>query len=152
MRIEFEKLYSDVKTPKYAHFNDAGVDLHAYLQLEESMIYVDSITLFPGKTIIVPTGLRVAIPAGYEGQIRSRSGLATKGLVVANSPGTIDSGYRGEVGIIMYNRGPNKMLIEHGMRIAQLVIAPVERIELAEGITRMNSSRGEGGFGSSGTK
>lgn len=128
--------------PAYAHDGDAGADLCAAIP--------NAITLYPNERKIITTGLRVAIPIGYEMQIRSRSGLALKGIAVANAPGTIDSGFRSEIGVILENRSDTPFVIEPGMRIAQAVIAPVMRavFEIVEKLP--NSARGIGGFGSTG--
>lgn len=121
----------------------AGMDLAA--ALDEPMI-VD-----PGGRVAVPTGWAMAIPGGFEGQLRPRSGLALRhGLTVANAPGTIDADYRGEVKVLLVNLGTEQVTIEPGMRIAQLVIAPVVRAEPTEVDTLPASDRGEGGFGSTG--
>jgi dUTP pyrophosphatase len=108
-------------------------------------------TLPPGGRMVVPTGLRVEIPSGYEGQVRPRSGLAAKfGVTVANAPGTIDSDYRGEVGVILVNLGTEDYSIEPGERIAQLVIAPVIQAAFRRADGLADTARGEGGFGSTG--
>src|SRR5690606_10657074 len=105
----------------------------------------------PGARALVPTGIAMALPAGYEAQIRPRSGLALKhGVTVLNSPGTIDADYRGEVGVILINLGPSPFIIARGDRIAQLVVAPVARIAWRECDSLAESARGGGGFGSTG--
>jgi len=110
-----------------------------------------AITLAPGERALVPTGLAIAIPEGFEGQIRPRSGLALReGITCLNSPGTIDSDYRGELGVILANLGQKPVTIQRGDRIAQLAVARVERAELVEGKTLPQSRRGEGGFGHTG--
>lgn len=122
----------------------AGLDLAAAL--------VDPVTLAPGARMAVSTGWAMAIAPGFEGQVRPRSGLALRhGLTVANAPGTIDADYRGDVKVLLVNLGAEPFVIEPGMRIAQLVIAPVVRAELVEVEALPGSERGEGGFGSSGT-
>ena len=127
--------------PTYATEGSAGLDLRADVGL----------TLQPGDRALVPTGLAVAIPAGFEGQVRPRSGLALKqGLTCLNSPGTIDSDYRGEVGVILINHGREAAAISRGDRIAQLVIAEVVRGELVEGVSLPPTGRGPGGFGHTG--
>lgn len=129
--------------PRYATAASAGMDLCAAV--------ADETVLAPGARAAVPTGLSIALPAGYEAQIRPRSGLAlTHGLTVLNSPGTIDSDYRGEIQIILGNLGAEPFAVTRGMRIAQLVVAPVTRIEWVESETLPDSERGEGGFGSTG--
>jgi dUTP pyrophosphatase len=128
--------------PRYAHGpdEDAGMDLHS----------VESVTLGPGETKLVPTGLAIELPSGYEAQIRPRSGLALKySITLPNSPATIDPGYRGEIRVILLNLGREPFQISPGERIAQIVISRYEAIEWEEGELG-NSARGEGGFGSSG--
>lgn len=127
--------------PGYMTEGSAGLDLRADLAVE----------LAPGERSLVPTGISLEIPAGYEGQVRPRSGLALKhGVGMANAPGTIDSDYRGEVGVILVNWGSEPVRLGRGERIAQLVIAPVIRAELAEVECLAGSGRGSGGFGSTG--
>jgi dUTP pyrophosphatase len=113
----------------------------------------EPLTIAPGQAIRVPTGIAVAIPPGYEGQVRPRSGLASESpLIIPNSPGTIDSDYRGEIQVIVRNIGPSPSVIEPGMRIAQLVIARVVRAEWVETDELPLTERGAGGFGHTGTK
>ena len=133
--------------PAYATVGAAGVDLRANFPDRASVV------LAPGARVLVPTGLRIAVPAGYEAQVRPRSGLALRhGITLANSPGTIDSDYRGPLGVIVLNAGQKAFRIDHGMRIAQIVVAPVVRaaFELAE--TLDDTARGTGGFGSTGAR
>lgn len=112
----------------------------------------EPVTLQPGARTVIPTGLCIALPPGYELQVRPRSGLALKhGIILPNSPGTIDEDYRGEVGVIVLNAGETPFTVEHGMRIAQAVIAPVERVSWAECESLDETARGAGGFGSTGT-
>jgi len=128
--------------PAYAHgpLEDAGMDLHA----------VEELTLEPGMPRLVSTGLTLEIPAGYEGQVRPRSGLALKhAITIPNAPGTIDPGYRGELRVIMLNLGSSAYTIHAGDRIAQLILARYEPVEWEEG-DLADSTRGAGGFGSSG--
>ncbi len=128
--------------PRYASAEAAGADLRAAVK--------ESITLRPGERAVVPTGVRCAIPRGYEGQVRPRSGLAARhGVTLVNSPGTIDSDYRGEIGVILINHGRESFEVLPGERLAQLVIAPVVRAEFVVG-TPEHSDRGAGGFGSTG--
>ncbi len=133
--------------PSYETSGAAGADLRAnFVEIERG-----GITLAPGGRALVPTGLRLEIPAGYEVQIRPRSGLALKhGITLPNSPGTIDSDYRGPLGVIVMNAGEEPFVINHGDRIAQMVVAPVvqARFELAEALG--DTARGTGGFGSTG--
>lgn len=135
--------------PAYATGGAAGLDISACLEEADRAA---GITLEPGTRALIPTGLAMEIPDGYEFQIRPRSGLALRhGLALANSPGTIDSDYRGEVGIILVNLGTEAVTLTHGMRIAQGVLAPVTRLAWVESDTLAESSRGGGGFGSTGT-
>jgi dUTP pyrophosphatase len=133
----------DLPLPGYATPGAAGMDLYAALEAP--------LRLAPGERALAPTGLALALPEGYEGQIRARSGLALKkGLAVLNAPGTIDSDYRGEVGVILVNLGGETVEIARGERIAQLVVAPVTRAALRERAVLPDSPRGAGGFGSTG--
>ena len=130
--------------PSYATEGAAGMDLLAAV--------MSSMVIPPGARMLVPTGLRIAIPAGYELQVRPRSGLALKnGIVLPNSPGTIDEDYRGELGVIVMNCGDAPFTVERGMRIAQAVIAPVVRAAWREVAELPDTARGTGGFGSTGT-
>jgi len=134
----------DLPLPRYMSEAAAGMDVCAAVD--------EPIALEPGDVKLVPTGLFLAIPEGYEVQVRPRSGLAlAHGLVVVNSPGTIDSDYRGEVGVIVGNVGRRPFTITRGLRIAQLVVAPVARVEVRLVEELPDSRRGDGGFGSSGT-
>jgi dUTP pyrophosphatase len=129
--------------PSYQSAGAAGLDLLAALPANTQLV------LEPRARDLVPTGLVIELPTGLEGQVRPRSGLALKhGVTVLNAPGTIDSDYRGEVKVLLVNLGSEPFVIERGMRIAQLVIAPVTRVELQEAKSLEDSSRGAGGFGS----
>ncbi|MDF2231102.1 dUTP diphosphatase [Albimonas sp. CAU 1670] len=131
--------------PAYETTGAAGMDLRACLPDRGEIV------LAPGARALVPTGLSIALPEGYEAQVRPRSGLALKkGLTVANAPGTVDSDYRGEVGVILVNLGAEPVGIAHGDRIAQMVIAPVTRGLWREVETLDETARGAGGFGSTG--
>lgn len=144
MKIRISRLHPDAVLPSYAHGpqEDAGMDLRSVAQM----------TLEPGVPQAVPTGLAVEVPAGCEAQLRMRSGLALKhALILPNSPGTIDPGYRGEVKVIVLNCGREAYHIQKGDRIAQMVVARYEAIEWEEGELG-GSVRGEGGFGSSGAR
>jgi dUTP pyrophosphatase len=133
--------------PAYATVGAAGADLRANFGDDAR----DGVTLAPGARALVPTGLRMAIPEGYEVQLRPRSGLALKqGVTLANSPGTIDSDYRGAVGVILINLGDAVYHVEHGARIAQMVVAPVTLAEFALTEALDETLRGAGGFGSTG--
>jgi len=134
----------DLPLPAYATPGSAGLDLLA--AVEEPM------ELTPLETALVPTGLCLALPEGYEGQVRPRSGLAARhGVTVLNSPGTIDADYRGEIKVILVNLGKEPFRIERGARIAQLVVAPVVRVAWSPGAELPESVRGGGGFGHTGT-
>ncbi|KNG94978.1 dUTP diphosphatase [Pseudaestuariivita atlantica] len=149
-RIEFvweEGADRAVALPAYETIGSAGADIRANLPDR------DAITLEPLARALVPTGLRIAIPEGFEVQVRPRSGLALKqGLTVLNTPGTIDSDYRGPVGVILVNLGDAAVRVSHGDRIAQLVVAPVVQAGFAEVAALDETARGAGGFGSTGTR
>lgn len=141
MTVSFKRLVPEAVLPAYAHPGDAGMDLCS----------AESLVIPAGGRSLVRTGLKMALPAGYEAQVRPRSGLALKrGVTVLNSPGTVDEGYRGEVGVILANFGAEDFKIETGDRIAQMVIAPVTRAEVVETDELDATARGEGGFGSTG--
>lgn len=130
--------------PVYASELAAGADVKAWIK--------EQIVIEPGESVLIPTGLRFAIPEGYEIQVRPRSGLALKNqITVLNTPGTIDADYRGEVGVILINHGKNAFIVTPGMRIAQLVLAKVERADFFLEDALVSTSRGEGGFGHTGT-
>ncbi|KZL03388.1 MULTISPECIES: dUTP diphosphatase [unclassified Pseudovibrio] len=132
-----------LELPAYQSAEAAGLDLQA--------ANTDAIELKPGQRAMVPTGLSLALPSGHEGQVRPRSGLAAKhGVTVLNTPGTVDADYRGEVKVILINLGEDTFVIERGMRIAQMVVAPVTQVQIEEVKELETTERGEGGFGSSG--
>lgn len=135
----------DLPLPAYETAQSAGLDLPAAV--------TGDLVLAPGARVLVPTGLAIALPEGYEAQVRPRSGLAVRdGLTVLNSPGTVDADYRGEVKVILANLGNEPFTIERGMRIAQMVIAPVVQARLEEVSDLPDSVRGTGGFGSTGVE
>lgn len=140
VRIGFKKLSQDAKVPAKAHAGDAGMDVCA----------LDDTTLETLVPAVVRTGIAADIPEGYEIQVRPRSGLATKGVTVVNAPGTIDSGYKGEIGVILVKLSAGSFSVRKGDRIAQLVVARVCECETAEVYDVGTSERGEGGFGSTG--
>jgi dUTP pyrophosphatase len=143
LTVQVRRLSPAAILPRYMTDLAAGVDLHATLAAE--------LTLAPGERTLIPTGLALAIPAGFEGQVRPRSGLALKkGVSLVNSPGTIDADYRGEVGIIIINHGQDAVTIAPGERIAQLIIAPVVRAEFVEVVELDTTRRNAGGFGHTG--
>ncbi|RME27116.1 MAG: dUTP diphosphatase [Deltaproteobacteria bacterium] len=145
VKIEVLPHGRDLPLPSYETPGAAGLDLRAAIRER------DPLELEPMERLLIPTGLKVAIPRGFEGQIRPRSGTALRtGLTLANSPGTIDSDYRGEVKMLVVNLGTKPVRIERGMRIAQLVICPVARAQLQVVDSLPATRRGAGGFGSTG--
>lgn len=135
---------ADLPLPAYATAQSAGVDLLAAVGAVQ--------TIPPGGRALIPTGIAVALPAGFEAQIRPRSGLAVRhGVTVLNSPGTIDADYRGEIKVALINHGEAAFAVERGMRVAQLVVAPIASLAWVEAEALPGSTRGEGGFGSTGT-
>ena len=142
VRIPLKRLDPDLPIPAHAHEGDGGVDLYA----------AAPVTLEPGARAVVPTGIAVAIPSGFAGLVTPRSGLAARhGLGIVNAPGLVDSGYRGEIKVIVVNHGSETVDIQRSDRIAQLVVVPVVVQDLAEVDELPESSRGEGGLGSTGT-
>ena len=143
VRVEIQRLRPEAVLPLYMTEFSAGMDLHAAL--------ASSLTLAPGERVLVPTGLAMAIPPGFEGQVRPRSGLALRqGVTLVNAPGTIDADYRGEVSVIVINHGQEAVTIAPGERIAQLVVAPVRRADLHLVEVLPPTVRGNGGFGHTG--
>jgi dUTP diphosphatase len=143
-RIAVKRLRPEAVLPRYMTSGAAGLDLCAAID--------EPLSLAPGERRLVPTGLALAIPAGFEGQVRPRSGLALRqGLTMLNSPGTIDSDYRGEIGVIVINHGQQAAVLNPGDRVAQLVIAPVAHAVLEEYDELPMTLRGKGGFGHTGT-
>ena len=143
VKVLIKKLRPNVQLPIYKTNGASGMDLMAFVE--------KPINLKPGKSCLVPTGLSVAFPKEYEIQIRPRSGLAAKNNIsVLNTPGTIDSDYRGEIRVILYNHGNQDFIVNNGDRVAQMILAPVVKIELEETTNLPESIRGEGGFGSTG--
>lgn len=141
MQVRVKRLSPDAKIPKAAKIGDVAFDLYSVIDYD----------IKPGERYAVPTGIAVEIPIGYEGQVRPRSGLALKdGVTVLNTPGTIDSGYRGEVKTIMINHSDKTFQITRGMRISQLAIRPVPEVTFIEVDELSDTDRGEGGFGSTG--
>ena len=137
---------ADLPLPDYQSALAAGLDLLAAVPADAP------IELAPGARALVPTGIAIALPPGFEGQVRPRSGLAARhGITVLNAPGTVDSDYRGELQVILVNFGAEPFVISRGMRIAQLIAAPVQRIKLVEVDALESTARAQGGFGSTGT-
>lgn len=141
MKLNVKKLNSSATLPAYAHPGDAGLDLFA----------CEPVTIPQGETRLAKTGIAIQLPPGTEAQVRPRSGLALKNsITVLNTPGTIDEGYRGEVGVILINHGKTPFQVEKGMKIAQMVVQSVLRVDVAEVVELTDTSRGAGGFGSTG--
>ncbi len=142
MKLKVAKINPDAKIPEYKHKGDAGMDL---------CNSGDDIVLGPGERTLVPTGIKIAIPPGYEVQVRPRSGMAIKkGITVLNTPGTIDSAYRGEVKVVAFNASRDEVVIKKDERIAQMVLNKFEEIEWEECDELDDTERGAGGFGSTG--
>ena len=145
VKILIKRLSSKVTMPQYKTIGSSGMDIAAFLNNE--------ILIKPSEKKIIPTGVKLKIPKGYEVQIRPRSGLAANNdITVLNTPGTIDSDYRGEIKVILFNHGKNIFKVENGLRIAQMVLCPVIEANLSEVEIIDETERGEGGFGSTGTK
>ena len=145
IKIQIKKLSKSVSIPKYETLGSSGMDLAAHI---ENNIIINS-----GEKALVSTGIFIAIPRGYEVQIRPRSGLAAKkNITVLNTPGTIDADYRGEIKVILINLGKEKFVIENGERIAQMVVCPVVQANLEEVSELSETERGSDGFGSTGSK
>ena len=143
VKVLIKKLDPSVKLPEYKTSGASGLDLMAFIK--------EPIEIKPKTSYLIPTGLSVAFSENYEIQIRPRSGLAAKkNITVLNTPGTIDSDYRGEIKVIIYNHGDEKFLVNNGDRIAQMILAPVVKMELEEVNNLPESIRGKGGFGSTG--
>jgi dUTP pyrophosphatase len=147
VKVEIRQLPhgEDLALPAYQSADAAGLDLLAAVPVDTPLI------LPPGKHAMVPTGLTIALPSGYEAQVRPRSGLAAKhGVTVLNSPGTVDADYRGEINVLLINHGDTPFPIRRGERIAQMVIAPVVQAQLVPVASLSTTDRGSGGFGSTG--
>lgn len=143
LTVEFTRLAPEAEPPQQMTAGAAGFDLRACLD--------EPLVLSPGARALVPTGLAIAVPAGYEAQVRPRSGLALKeGVTVVNAPGTVDADYRGPLGVILINHSDRPFTIRHGERIAQLVVAPVLQVQFHEVGQLTATLRGEGGFGHTG--
>ena len=143
--ILIKRLSKKITLPKYETSGSSGLDLSANIK--------SSVKIEPGKTSIIPTGISVSIPKNYEIQIRPRSGLAAKKQIsVLNTPGTIDSDYRGEIKVILINLSSESFIVKNGARIAQMVVCPIIKAKLKEVENLDSTSRGSGGFGSTGTK
>lgn len=139
--IKVKKIRSNAVLPSYAHIDDAGMDVFSSIEKR----------IEPGEVALIPIGVAVEIPNGFEIQIRPKSGLALKyGITILNTPGTIDSGYRGEIGVIIINHGKKTFLVTEGMKIAQMVLCKYERIQFVESDLLTETERNAGGFGSTG--
>jgi dUTP pyrophosphatase len=144
-KILIKRLSKEISLPKYETSGSSGMDLAADVNT--------NINIDPGKTAIIPTGLALSVPKGFEVQIRPRSGLAAKQKIsVLNTPGTIDADYRGEIKVILINLGQEPFKVEKGLRIAQMVVCPIIQAQLKEVDDLSETERGKGGFGSTGTK
>jgi dUTP pyrophosphatase len=145
IKIQIKKLSDTVLIPKYETTGSSGIDIAAHIE--------KNIIINPGDKALVPTGFSVAIPNGYEIQIRPRSGLAVKKTItVLNTPGTIDADYRGEIKVILINLGKDRFIVKNGERVAQMVVCPIVQVHLEEVKELSETVRGSGGFGSTGTK
>jgi dUTP pyrophosphatase len=145
IKILINRLSKNVSLPRYETSGSSGMDLAANID--------SNVNISPGKTAIIPTGLAVSIPVGFEIQVRPRSGLAAKKkITVLNTPGTIDADYRGEIKVILINHSDQQFVVEKGLRIAQMVLCPVIHAQLEEVEKLNDTTRGKGGFGSTGTK
>lgn len=143
MELKVKKIVKSAKLPQYAHPGDAGLDLFSIEERE----------ILPGETALIHTGIKIELPQNTEAQIRPRSGLALKNsITVLNTPGTIDEGYRGEIGVILINHGKVPFKVEKGMKIAQMVIKPVLRVNVIEVDELSDTQRNENGFGSTGVR
>ncbi|MBI6872206.1 dUTP diphosphatase [Clostridium aciditolerans] len=143
IELKVKRINGEAKMPEYAHAGDAGLDLFS----------VDDLMILPGESKLIKTGIQIELPKGTEAQIRPRSGLALKNqITVLNTPGTIDEGYRGEIGIILINHGKQEFHVEKGMKIAQMVVKPVFTVTIKEIEELTDTTRGEGGFGSTGVR
>ena len=141
MQLKVKKLNPAATLPSYAREGDAGLDLFA----------VQRVVIESGTSALVPTGIAIELPSGTEAQVRPRSGLALKhALTVLNTPGTVDEGYRGEVGVILINHGTNAFTVEPGMKVAQMVVSPRIQVAVVEVAELSDTERGGGGFGSTG--
>ncbi len=145
IEVKITRCRSGVQLPRYMTAAAAGMDL--YVKLEKEVV------LPPGERVMVPTGIAIALPEGYEAQVRPRSGLAAKyGVTLLNTPGTIDADYRGEISVILINHGPEDFIIKDGERVAQMIVAPVSRCQLQLMDNLDETVRGSGGFGHTGVK
>jgi dUTP pyrophosphatase len=141
MKLKIKKLAESAIVPSYAHTNDSGLDLFS----------IEEVEISSGESRLIHTGISIELPDGTEAQVRPRSGLALQHqITVLNTPGTVDAGYRGEIGVILINHGQHSFNVTKGMKIAQMVIAPVIYVEVEEVHSLTHTSRGTGGFGSTG--
>lgn len=141
--LKVHRTHEDAILPCYANPGDAGLDLYS----------VEDVNIDPSETKLIKTGIRIELPENTEAQVRPRSGLALKhSITVLNTPGTIDEGYRGEVGVILINHGKNVFKVEKGMKIAQMIVKPVWSVKVEEVLELSDTVRGQGGFGSSGIR
>ena len=143
LKLKVQKIHNEAIIPNYSHQGDAGLDLYS----------VEEVKINPSETALIKTGIKIELPPQTEAQVRPRSGLALKhGITVLNTPGTIDEGYRGEVGVVLINHGKETFIVEKGMKIAQMVVKPVWYVEVDEVEELSETERAEGGFGSTGKR
>ena len=143
LKLKVQKIHNEAIIPNYAHKGDAGLDLYS----------VEEVKINPSETALIKTGIKIELPPQTEAQVRPRSGLALKhGITVLNTRGTIDEGYRGEVGVVLINHGRETFIVEKGMKIAQMVVKPVWYVEVDEVEELSETERAEGGFGSTGKR
>ncbi|MDB1932200.1 MAG: dUTP diphosphatase [Clostridium sp.] len=143
LKLKVQKIHNEAIIPNYANQGDAGLDLYS----------VEEVKINPSETALIKTGIKIELPPQTEAQVRPRSGLALKhGITVLNTPGTIDEGYRGEVGVVLINHGKETFIVEKGMKIAQMVVKPVWYVEVDEVEELSETERAEGGFGSTGKR
>jgi dUTP pyrophosphatase len=143
LKLKVQKIHNEAIIPNYAHQGDAGLDLYS----------VEEVKINPSETALIKNGIKIELPPQTEAQVRPRSGLALKhGITVLNTPGTIDEGYRGEVGVVLINHGKETFIVEKGMKIAQMVVKPVWYVEVDEVEELSETERAEGGFGSTGKR
>ena len=143
LKLKVQTIHNESIIPNYAHQGDAGLDLYS----------VEEVKINPSETALIKTGIKIELPPQTEAQVRPRSGLALKhGITVLNTPGTIDEGYRGEVGVVLINHGKETFIVEKGMKIAQMVVKPVWYVEVDEVEELSETERAEGGFGSTGKR
>jgi len=154
--IKIKKLHTDAKLPVFSTAGAAGADLHAYVRLDDERLRYDDkncpfVRIYQDEHRVIGCGIAIEVPEGFEAQVRPRSGLAAKlGISIVNSPGTIDSDYRGEIGAILINHGAHPFDVRSGDRIAQIVVVPIPKVTFIEANELTDTKRGAGGMGSTG--